>query len=60
MGHTRRILVAVAGVIGIEEGGKTIAMTMIVAMVIETTTVEEVVEVTTMIGVDHPNVVIMV
>ena len=57
----RKILVVATEVVGIEEGDKIIAMTMtvVVAMVTETTTVEGVV-LTTMIVVDHRNVVTMV
>ena len=63
MDHIRRILVEVAEVVGIEEGAKSIVTTTIVAVVAiatEIMTVEEVVEQTTMIVVDHPSVVTMV
>ena len=59
MDHTRKILVVVAEVVGIEEGDKIIVTTVIVAMVTEITTVEGVAVVTTMTAVDHQNVVTM-
>ena len=60
MDHIRKILVVVTEVVGIEEGDKSIVMTVtVVAMVTETTTVEGVV-LTTMTAVDHRNVVTMV
>ena len=60
MDRTRKILVVVVEVAGIEEGDKTIVMTVTVVMVVEITIVEGVVELTTMTAVDHPSVVTMV
>jgi len=63
MDRIRRILVEVAEVVGIEQGAKSIVTTMImpvVAIATEIMTVEEMVEQTTMLIVDHPSVITMV
>ena len=58
MDHTRKILLVVGEVVGIGEGDK-IIVTTIVAMVTGIMIAEVVVGLTTMIAVDHPNVITM-